>query len=70
VPPLRLYDILMSHAWTYGGHYYCLVNMLDSVLNFSLRNFSVPMHDSVSERDPLHGGSATLRGQCMFRPDN
>lgn len=52
MPSLRLYDLFISHAWTYGDDYYRLVNLLNNAPNFSWRNFSVPEHD------PLHGGSA------------
>ena len=51
MPVLRIYDVFISHAWTYGDDYYRLENMLDNAANFSWRNFSV------AEDDPLHGGT-------------
>lgn len=53
MPALRLYDLFISHAWTYGAEYSRLVSLLDAAPNFAWRNFSVPEHD------PLHGGSAS-----------
>jgi hypothetical protein len=52
MPRLRLYDLFISHAWTYGADYHRLIGLLDAAPNFAWRNFSVPEHD------PLHGGSA------------
>jgi hypothetical protein len=52
MPRLRLYDLFISHAWTYGDDYHRLIGLLDAAPNFAWRNFSVPEHD------PLHGGSA------------
>lgn len=51
MPRLRLYDLFISHAWAYREEYGRLVDMLDSVPNFSWRNLSVPAHD------PLDGGT-------------
>jgi len=51
MPSLRLYDIMISHAWTYGGDYNRLVDLLDATPNFAWRNFSVP------EDDPIHAGT-------------
>jgi hypothetical protein len=54
MPPLRNYDILISHAWKYGDAYYRLVELLDMAPNFKWRNLSVPEHD------PIHSKSERM----------
>jgi hypothetical protein len=50
MPYLRLYDLFISHAWTYNAEYYSLVNKLDEHPNFKWRNYSVPEHDPLAAR--------------------
>lgn len=45
MPPLKTYDIFISHAWTYNADYYKLVSFLGQARNFKWRNYSVPSHD-------------------------
>jgi hypothetical protein len=42
---LKTYDIFISHAWEYSYEYNKIVEFLDSVANFSWRNYSVPEHN-------------------------
>ncbi len=46
MPPLKTYDLFISHAWKYNDDYYRLVNLLNAAANFKWRNYSVPEHDS------------------------
>ncbi len=46
MPPLKTYDLFISHAWSYNEDYYRLVNLLNGASNFKWRNYSVPEHDS------------------------
>ena len=47
MPPLKTYDIFISHAWKYNADYYKLLNNLKATPNFRIRNYSVPEHDPV-----------------------
>jgi len=45
MPPLRTYDLFISHAWDYKEEYYRLVEMLNNAPYFKWRDYSVPFHD-------------------------
>jgi len=51
MPPLRTYNLFISHAWKYTDDYERLVKLLNPSRNFIWKNYSVP------EDDPLAGGS-------------
>ena len=51
MPPLRTYNLFISHAWKYSEDYDRLVNLLNGAPNFKWKNYSVPVDD------PLSGGS-------------
>lgn len=38
----KLHHIFISHAWKYGAEYDRLVNLLDSAVDFTYRNYSAP----------------------------
>ena len=46
-----IYNLFISHSWTYGDAYDKLVRMLDSKAYFSYKNYSVP------KNDPIHNAS-------------
>lgn len=64
MPPLKIYDLFISHAWNYNDEYYKMVNNLDSVPNFKWRNYSVPEHD------PLPNSKLEERLYNQIRPVN
>ena len=45
MPPLKTYDVFISHAWNYHEDYRRMVTFLNDALNFKWRNYSVPQHD-------------------------
>ena len=45
MPPLKTYDLFISHAWRYDDDYYRLVGLLNNANYFKWRNYSVPQHD-------------------------
>lgn len=49
MPPLRVYDVFISHAWHRGEHYARVVEWLNTATNFRWRNLSVPEHDPVDD---------------------
>lgn len=48
-----LYNLFISHSWTYSDAYERLVNMLDAKPYFRYRNYSVP------KNDPIHNAPST-----------
>ena len=56
----KRYNIFISHAWKYDGHYYRLENMLNNAQNFLWSNYSVPKHDpKIDPNTPV--GKRTLK---------
>lgn len=55
MPPLRNYDIFVSHAWQYNQDYYKLVGLLDQASHFQYRNYSVPQHDPAVDSGTIVG---------------
>ena len=53
MPSLKIYDLFISHAWSYNDDYQKLVAMLDNASNFLYRNYSAP------KDKPLHNLNAT-----------
>ncbi|MYB77114.1 MAG: nuclease [Chloroflexi bacterium] len=51
MPPLKTYDLFISHAWRYDDDYYRIVNFLEAANNFRYRNYSVPQHDPLDAND-------------------
>ena len=47
MPPLKTYDVFISHAWNYHEDYHRMVKFLNDALYFKWRNYSVPEHDPV-----------------------
>lgn len=45
MPPLKTYDLFLSHAWNYNEDYYRLEEMLNDAPYFVWRNYSVPEHN-------------------------
>lgn len=45
MPPLKTYDLFISHAWKYDDDYHRLITLLENANYFEWRNYSVPQHD-------------------------
>lgn len=50
MPPLKTYDLFISHAWKYNDEYYRLVDLLKEANWFKWRNYSVPEHDPLETK--------------------
>ncbi|MGH1601251.1 TIR domain-containing protein [Campylobacter majalis] len=48
-----MYNLFISHSWTYSDQYKRLVSLLDQKLRFCYKNYSVP------ENNPIHNASST-----------
>ncbi len=69
MPRLRIYNLFISHAWTYNADYYRLIDFLESASYFEYKNFSVPSHDPLIDPNTAIG-DITLRGMLdnQIRP--
>ena len=50
MPDLKTRNLFISHAWNYSDDYNTVVKWLNDAQNFSWKNYSVPSHDSCSEK--------------------
>lgn len=50
-----IYNLFISHSWSYSDQYDRLVGLLDSVPNFEYKNYSVP------KDDPIHNAGSTAQ---------
>jgi len=50
-----MYNLFISHSWTYSDAYDRLVDLLDNASYFSYRNYSVPKDTLYTM--PRHSGS-------------
>lgn len=51
MPPLKTYDLFISHAYDYNDEYYKMVSNLKNAPNFKWRNYSVPEHDQLPQKN-------------------
>lgn len=42
-----MYNLFISHSWTYSDAYEKLINLLDSAPDFYYKNYSVPINDPI-----------------------
>ena len=61
MPPLRVYNLFISHSWRYSHEYGRLVDLLDRAPNFRWRNYSSPEHDPAIDPDTWVGRRTLLR---------
>ena len=50
-----MYNLFISHSWTYTDAYEKLCNLLDNRIRFNYKNYSVP------KNDPIHNASNTAQ---------
>jgi len=71
MPPLKTYDLFLSHAWFYSKGYNRAVELLNEANNFQWRNYSVPEHDPVVDPNTDVGKrKLTLELDQQIRPVN
>ena len=56
-----MYNIFISHSWTYNSQYIGLLNLLDSAPNFTYRDYSVP------KDDPIHNAKYDYQLKAAIR---
>ena len=62
----RTRNLFISHSWAYSDAYEKLCNMLDSVPNFSYRNYSVPKDDPVHNAPNAQALYDAIKNQIVF----
>lgn len=53
MPPLKNYQLFISHAWSYNEDYYRIEKWLNEAPNFIWTNLSVPKHDPIADIERL-----------------
>lgn len=56
-----IYNLFISHSWSYSNAYESLVNLLDSDDNFFYKNYSVP------KDDPIHNARNDYQLRAAIR---
>lgn len=59
------YNLFISHSWTYSDAYEKLINLLNSVSDFSYRNYSVPKNDPIHNAPYEYQLKAAIRNQMQ-----
>jgi hypothetical protein len=55
MPPLKTYDLFLSHAWRYNSDYYQLEQFLKAAPYFKFRDYSVPVHNPLVDPNTPSG---------------
>ena len=45
----KIYNLFISHSWSYSDKYEGLIRLLDKDISFSYKNYSVPKDDPIHE---------------------
>lgn len=56
-----IYNLFISHSWTYSDAYEKLVGMLNKATNFTYKNYSVP------KNDPIHNAKNDAQLKAAIR---
>lgn len=59
MPPLRTYNIFLSHSWSYSNAYEKLMALLDEAPNFRFKDYSIP------KDDPVHTDKVSVLRQAI-----
>ncbi len=62
----KIYNLFISHSWTYGDAYEKFCSLLDSPSNFMYRNYSVPKDDPVHNAPNVQALYDAIKGQVVF----
>lgn len=58
-----MYNLFISHSWSYGSQYDGLVHLLDAADNFSYKNYSVPKDDPIHNAPHDYQLKAAIQNQ-------
>lgn len=58
-----MYDLFISHSWSYSDAYNKLVSLLDGASDFPYRNFSVPKDDPIHNADNIYALRSAIQRQ-------
>ena len=60
-----IYNLFISHSWTYSDAYEKLVALLDKASDFSYKNYSVPKNDPIHNARYDYQLKAAIRNQMQ-----
>ena len=60
-----MYNLFISHSWTYSDAYEKLVNLLDADPYFTYKNYSVPKNDPIHNANNDYQLKAAIRNQMQ-----
>ena len=60
-----IYNLFISHSWSYSDAYDKLLNLLNNVTNFTYRNYSVPKDDPIHNAASEASLKAAIRNQMQ-----
>ncbi len=60
-----IYNLFISHSWSYSDAYEKLVKMLDSDSNFNYKNYSVPKNDPIHDAIYDYQLKAAIKNQMQ-----
>ncbi len=60
-----IYNLFISHSWTYSDAYEKLVNLLNTAPYFSYKNYSVPKNDPIHNAPYDYQLKAAIRNQMQ-----
>ncbi|WP_037324631.1 TIR domain-containing protein [Ruminococcus flavefaciens] len=60
-----IYNIFISHSWSYSDAYEKLISLLDDAPNFSYRDYSVPKDDPIHNANNERELRAAIRNQMQ-----
>ena len=61
-----IYNLFISHSWTYSDAYENLVKLLNGKPNFNYKNYSVPKNDPIHYAHNDYQLKAAIRNQMQY----
>ena len=62
---MMIYNLFISHSWSYSDTYKGLVSLLDKADNFTYKNYSVPKDDPIHNAHTKAQLKAAIRNQMQ-----
>lgn len=62
----RIYNLFISHSWSYEDHYEGLVDLLNNDQSFRYKNYSVPNSDPIHDADNVEELKAAIKQQMAL----
>ncbi len=63
---MPVYNLFLSHSWSYHHHYANLYSLLRAAYGFQFRNYSIPRDDPIHEAKNAAQLQAAIRNQLAY----